>query len=151
MPLHCNEQSLPPRVRCNNMRIEDIDSLLPDPPPRVKKADCLIFCDEKVSWIIEGKGKALKDMKEQFDSTVDLLISGRLGTDIGINRQSLKCLVIIEKGMGGEILFERDDQKRLRRKGETDWVKVKNIYPIYVLDRKEIDAERRNSRGLMGG
>jgi hypothetical protein len=147
----CQGDKLPPRVFCVDMSILDLDDLLPNPIYKVQKADCLVLCGKFIKWIIERKKKSLKDIIDQFESTIDTIVSrmmtGNTERKLEMDNQSLHLLVISQNGIGGEKLFELDLQQRLKRRGEDSYLKVKNRYSITVLTRRQIEDEIR-SQGM---
>lgn len=86
-----------------------IDDMLPNPPYKVRKADCLILCGRVVRWIIKRKGAAMKDLLDQFESTIDALLNNimtNFGEKLEINNETLSLLVILRKGMSADRMFE---------------------------------------------
>ncbi|MHB1507510.1 MAG: hypothetical protein ACYCUZ_05575 [Cuniculiplasma sp.] len=123
----------------------DLDKEFPIRPNMIKIADCLVICSGKVEWIIEVKRSYLKKFLEQMEQTANFLSS--LNNGRFVLKDSTKFLIIMERGLSNERLFEQDSNHYLKRK-EGPHVKVNNKYKIMVWTKKEIDQVFKNQKRL---
>lgn len=146
---YCKKCKLPPMVECDDLSVIDLDEIGIPSIHMMKVADCVSFCAGRPRWIIETKKTSLDDIVLQLEDTFDRISNGDLGHLIKepkFNPFSLKALVIMEKGMGGEsYLFERDDKYYLQSHDKVH-IKIKNTIPIIVLTKREVEQMLQNAK-----